>query len=174
MTGWSVTRHEDVRAVLTDPAFRVPAVDGGPPGTLAWLRGTVSRFSPPEWHAERRAIGVAALAGLDPDELRREAARLSAAALDRAGDRLDVMDRLARRVPVRVLAVQLGLADPDAAVAEVAAVAAAYHPGADPVLIATGRPGGRGAAGTLPAGAAGGAGEPDRPAGPGVRRHVPD
>ncbi|MFF0251798.1 hypothetical protein ACFYPW_04825 [Micromonospora zamorensis] len=55
--GWWVTRHADVRAALTEPAFRVPAVEGGPTGTLAWLRASVSRFSPPQRHAERRAVG---------------------------------------------------------------------------------------------------------------------
>ncbi|MCI4065885.1 cytochrome P450 [Micromonospora sp. R77] len=45
--GWSVTRHADVTAVLTDPDCVVPAAPDGPPGTLAWLRGTVSRFSAP-------------------------------------------------------------------------------------------------------------------------------
>ncbi|MET8233815.1 cytochrome P450 [Micromonospora sp. NPDC005298] len=133
--GWQVTRYADVRAVLTDPAFVVPAVDAGPPGTLAWLRATVSRFSAPHLHAERRAIGVSALAALDPDELRREAARLTAATLDRAGDRVDVMTELARPVPLRVLAGRLGLADPVAAGTAVAVVAAAYHPGVDPTLL---------------------------------------
>ncbi|WP_307871605.1 cytochrome P450 [Micromonospora sp. U21] len=130
-----MTRHADVRAALTDPAFQVPAVDTGPPGTLAWLRGAVSRFSTPERHAERRAIGVTALSALDPGELRHEAARRSAAALDQAGAHLDVMRELARPVPLRVLADRLGLTDPAAAGTAVAAVAAAYHPGAGPALV---------------------------------------
>ncbi|MGC4816335.1 cytochrome P450 [Micromonospora sp. DT63] len=134
--GWCVTRHADVRAALTDPALRVPAVDSGPPGTLAWLRASVSRFSPPRRHAERRAIGVTALAGLDPDELQNEAARLTVAVLDRADGHLDVMRDLARPVPLRVLAGQLGLVDPAAAGTAVAVVAAAYHPGVDPALAA--------------------------------------
>lgn len=134
-TGWSVTRHTDVCAVLADPGCAVPAAPEGRPGTLAWLRGAVSRFSGPDRHADRRAIGVAALAGLDPVELRTAAARRTEVELDRAGDRLDVMAWLARRVPVEVLAGQLGLADPAAAVPAVAAVAAAYHPGAEPAVI---------------------------------------
>ncbi|TNH25247.1 cytochrome P450 [Micromonospora orduensis] len=133
--GWRVTRYADVRAVLTGPAFVVPAVDAGPPGTLAWLRATVSRFSPPHRHAERRAIGVSALATVDPDELLHEAAGLTAAALDRADGRVDVMAELARPVPLRVLATRLGLADPVAAGTAVAVVAAAYHPGVDPALL---------------------------------------
>ncbi|SCG51110.1 Cytochrome P450 [Micromonospora echinaurantiaca] len=134
-TGWTVTRHADVRAALLDPACQVPVAPPGPPGTLAWLRGTVSRFSAPETHPGRRAAGTAMLAGLDPDELREVAARRTGETLDRAADRLDVMAALARRVPLRVLAERLGLADPDAAVPAVTAVAAAYHPGADPATV---------------------------------------
>ncbi|PZG00240.1 cytochrome P450 [Micromonospora deserti] len=130
-----VTRHADVRAVLTDPAYRVPVAEPGPPGTLAWLRGTVSRFSAPDRHPARRAVAVAALAGLDPDELCTAAARLTGDVLDGAGDRLDVMAALARRVPLRVLAARLGLADPDAAAPAVAAVAGAYHLGAGPAAV---------------------------------------
>ncbi|MEO3770955.1 cytochrome P450 [Micromonospora sp. B9E7] len=134
--GWTVTRHADVRAALIHPAFQVPAVDAGPPGTLAWLRGTVSRFSPPRHHAQRRAIVVTALTPLDPADLRHDAARLTVAVLDRAGDRVDVMRELARPVPLRALADRLGFADPAAAGTAVVVVAAAYHPGVDPVLTA--------------------------------------
>ncbi|MEV4544871.1 cytochrome P450 [Micromonospora echinaurantiaca] len=134
-TGWTVTRHADVRAALLEPACQVPVAPPGPPGTLAWLRGTVSRFSAPETHPGRRAAGTAMLAELDPDELREVAARHTGETLDGAADRLDVMAALARRVPLRVLAERLGLTDPDAAVPAVTAVAAAYHPGADPTTV---------------------------------------
>ncbi|TYB40762.1 cytochrome P450 [Micromonospora sp. AP08] len=84
-----VTRHADVVAVLTDPRYVVPVAPGGPPGTLAWLRGTVSRFSAPDRHPGRRALGVAALRDLDPDELRDAAAGLTTRTLDRlAGGQL--------------------------------------------------------------------------------------
>ncbi|MCG5451378.1 cytochrome P450 [Micromonospora hortensis] len=135
-SGWWMTRHADVRAALTDRAFQVPAVDTGPPGTLAWLRATVSRFSPPGRHADRRAVAVSALAPLDPDDLRLDAARLTVAVLDRANDRVDVMRELARPVPLRTLADRLGFADPAAAGTAVVVVAAAYHPGVDPALTA--------------------------------------
>ncbi|SCL47072.1 cytochrome P450 [Micromonospora chersina] len=145
--GWVVTRHADVVAVLTDPRYVVPVAPGGPPGTLAWLRGTVSRFSAPDRHPGRRALGVAALRDLDPDELVAAAARLTTQTLDRlaaertsdrgeAAGRVEVMGPLARRVPLEVLAARLGLADPAAAVPAVTAVAAAYHPGADPAAVA--------------------------------------
>ncbi|MGK5740864.1 cytochrome P450 [Micromonospora sp. URMC 103] len=133
--GWTLTRYADVRAALADRACRVPVASPGSAYTLAWLRGLVSRFSAPERHAARRAAGVAALAYLDRDELRVAAAGATAAALDDAGGRLDVPTVLARRVPVRVLADRLGLADPEAAVAAVAAVAAAYQPGADAATV---------------------------------------
>ncbi|MFU8871573.1 cytochrome P450 [Micromonospora sp. SL4-19] len=134
--GWVVTRHADVVEVLTDPRCVVPVSAGGPAGTLAWLRGTVSRFSGPDRHPARRAIGVTALARLDPEELREDAARLTETELEQAVSRIDVMDRLARRVPLAVLAARLGLADPTVAGPAVAAVAAAYHPGAGPTAVA--------------------------------------
>ncbi|WP_244879613.1 cytochrome P450 [Micromonospora aurantiaca (nom. illeg.)] len=139
--GWVVTRYADVVSVLTDPRCVVPPAEQAPEGGLAWLRASVSRFSPPDRHAARRAVGVAALDPLDPRELRVAAERLTGRILDRAatgdngGDRVDVTGDLARRVPLVVLAERLGLADPAAAVAEVTAVAAAYHPGAEPAAV---------------------------------------
>lgn len=139
--GWVVTRYADVVSVLTDPRCVVPPAEQAPEGGLAWLRASVSRFSPPDRHAARRAVGVAALDALDPRELRVAAERLTGRILDRAatgdngGDRVDVTGDLARRVPLVVLAERLGLADPAAAVAEVTAVAAAYHPGAEPAAV---------------------------------------
>ncbi|UFN91755.1 cytochrome P450 [Micromonospora aurantiaca] len=139
--GWVVTRYADVVSVLTDPRCVVPPAEQAPEGALAWLRASVSRFSPPDRHAARRAVGVAALDALDPRELRVAAERLTGRILDRAatgdngGDRVDVNGDLARRVPPVVLAERLGLADPAAAVAEVTAVAAAYHPGAEPAAV---------------------------------------
>ena len=139
--GWVVTRYADVVFVLTDSRCVVPPAEQAPEGGLAWLRASVSRFSPPDRHAARRAVGVAALDALDPRELRVAAERLTGRILDRAatgdngGDRVDVTGDLARRVPLVVLAERLGLADPAAAVAEVTAVAAAYHPGAEPAAV---------------------------------------
>ncbi|MEV7266680.1 cytochrome P450 [Micromonospora aurantiaca] len=139
--GWVVTRYADVVSVLTDPRCVVPPAEQAPEGGLAWLRASVSRFSPPDRHAARRAVGVAALDALDPRELRVAAERLTGRILDRAatgdngGDRVDVTGDLARRVPLVVLAERLGLADPAAAVAEVTAVAAAYQPGAEPAAV---------------------------------------
>ena len=146
--GWVVTRHADVLAALTDSRCVVPPVGGGPAGTLAWLRASVSRFSPPDRHAARRAVGVAALDDLDPAELRRHAARLTERILDLPAEESATP---VRRVPLLVLAERLGLADcagrawphgprcdrscPAAVATEVVAVAAAYHPGADPAAV---------------------------------------
>ncbi|MFG1673519.1 cytochrome P450 [Micromonospora sp. NPDC049282] len=150
--GWVVTRHADVVAALTDPRCVVPpAQPGAPPGTLGWLRASVSRFSPAGSHPARRAIGVAALDRLDPPDLSLAAARLteeilaagvssgapsSTKGVNRGPRLVEVMGEVARRVPVRVLAERLGLADPRAAVPTVSAVAAAYHPGAAPAAAA--------------------------------------
>ncbi|GII51914.1 hypothetical protein Pth03_03030 [Planotetraspora thailandica] len=143
---WHVTRHADVRAVLAGPGFAVPEPPGGPtsgpasgpasghaggraPG-MGWLRGSVSRFSNDEEHKRRRSRVVAALAGLNAALLRREAFDLATAELAAAGPTVDVMALLARRVPVGVLAVHLGVAteNREKAVAAVAGIAAAYHP----------------------------------------------
>lgn len=132
-TGWVVTRHDDVRAVLRHPAaFAVSeAPAGGPPGSVSWLRSAVSRFSNGTDHARRRALTVAELGPIAPNGLRADAERRSLAVLDGAGPGpLDVMTALARRVPMAALAAALGLADPEAAAEHVIIAAAAYFPGA--------------------------------------------
>ncbi|MFC4590185.1 cytochrome P450 [Sphaerisporangium corydalis] len=132
-----VTGHAEVRAVLADPRFTVPPPPPGGtevPGTVAWLRGRVSRFSAGRSHERRRALVRADLDLTDPRALRVAARSEAAAVLERAGrGPVDVMSLLARAVPLRVLGGALGVADGhlDALVAAVSAVAAAYHPGAD-------------------------------------------
>ncbi|ETK37871.1 hypothetical protein MPTA5024_01840 [Microbispora sp. ATCC PTA-5024] len=132
-----MVRHADVRDVLADPRFLVPTVppggeDGHEGGGMAWLRGAVSRFSNGAEHARRRSRALALLARLDPAELRGQARAEAEAALARPG-RVDVMALLARRVPVGVLAVRLGVpaVRREEAVAAVRAIAAAYHPGGE-------------------------------------------
>jgi hypothetical protein len=90
---------------LTDPACTVPAVPPGDTG-VAWLRASVVRFSEGAEHARRRALVVAALAGVDPAALRRDAERAAG--------------------PVEVLAVALGL--PASVADDVAIVASCYQP----------------------------------------------
>ncbi|OPG13348.1 cytochrome P450 [Microbispora sp. GKU 823] len=124
-----LTRHADVRAVLADPRFLVPAAPAAPPGTgMAWLRGAVSRFSNGDEHARRRARVVESLDALDPVRLRREACERTSAELA-GGARVDVMARIARRVPIGVLATRLGVPEDrrEEVVAAVTTMAAAYH-----------------------------------------------
>jgi hypothetical protein len=109
---------------LADRAYTVPAPGpAGPPGTIAWLRATVSRFAEGETHARRRALIEAHLSELDPVALR-------AAARER---RRSVAADDVPYLPVAVLAAATGVAAQDVAEAVVAVrvVAAAYHPGTD-------------------------------------------
>ena len=132
---WTARREADIRAVLADPRFTVqPPGPGGPPGTVSWLRASVSRFASGAEHRGRRALVEAELGRLDPGALRAAAHELALGQLagcGRPGDRADVMGLLARRVPVAALAARLGLADPLRAAAAVTAVAASYFPGSD-------------------------------------------
>jgi cytochrome P450 len=107
---------------LTAPVPPVPA--DVPPGSVAWLRASVARFSNGADHTRRRALAVSFLAGLDVDSLREKAFARTRRIMTASED-VDVMAVLARPVPVGVLAEALGL--PDVSV-EVALVAAAYHP----------------------------------------------
>jgi cytochrome P450 len=122
------TAH-DVRAILTDPAFLVPpapAADGA--GGVAWLRGSVGRFSNGEAHARRRELGVAELVRLDGAALEREACARATRLLQTTGRKpFDLMARIARPAAVEVLAEALGL--PGVSAADVAIAARAYHPG---------------------------------------------
>jgi cytochrome P450 len=132
---WTARRDADIRAVLADPRFTVaPPGPGGPPGTVSWLRASVSRFANGAEHRGRRALVETELGRLDPGSLRASARELALdqlARCGRPGDRVDVMSLLARRVPVTALAARLGLADPLRAAAAVTAVAASYFPGSD-------------------------------------------
>jgi len=113
-------------AILTDPAFDVPAEPDGPSGTVAWLRHHVARFSPGERHPARREIVERLLAPLDPATLRQRAFEQV-----RSGD--DPAEAAAV-VPVAVLAIALG-APADAirdVVADVRTMAAVYLPPAEP------------------------------------------
>ncbi|MGW2152966.1 cytochrome P450 [Nonomuraea sp. NPDC001699] len=99
-----ITHHAEARAVLSDSRYVPPPVpQDGEPGTLAWLRAHVSRFSTGETHAGRRRLVVERLSALDPAALR-TAAR--AATEDRGGDW--------RGVPTAVLGAALGVPDTSA------------------------------------------------------------
>ncbi|HVB44013.1 MAG TPA: hypothetical protein VNF47_15100 [Streptosporangiaceae bacterium] len=142
-----VTGDAAVRAVLADPSYLVPpapAVPDSETGTLGWLRASVPRFCNGPAHARRRAQAERDIAGLDPARLGQAAFAATTAELSSAGTRLagfrvgqipqagpeqfDAMV-LARRIPVAVLAAELGFtATAEAAriVTAVIAVAAGY------------------------------------------------
>lgn len=137
----TITRHADTRSVLADRRFAVPPLpDPAPPPAdapgpatvtgVAWLRTHVSRFSNGAAHSARRALVVTELRRMSPATLRRRAGERTTAllfALD--GVQIDLMARVARAVPVEVLAQALGVDTP--VWTDVAAVARAYHPGTD-------------------------------------------
>lgn len=82
------------------------------PGGVRWLRANVARFSSPEDHTRRRALVLAELAPMG--SLRDKAFALAMAMRDEVD-----------RVPVAVLAAELGLPDVSR---DIATVSAAYHP----------------------------------------------
>ncbi|MET8145826.1 cytochrome P450 [Sphaerisporangium sp. NPDC005288] len=136
----TVSGHAEVCAVLADPRFVVPTVpaDDAAPGTVAWLRAGVARFSNGPRHRRRRAMVAADLRRMEPSVLRAAARDWTAAVVEDAGDEaFDVMASIARTVPIGVLGGALGVAGLDPArpdgvgdfVSAVSAVAAAYHPG---------------------------------------------
>lgn len=133
VSGWTVTGSSDARAVLADPAFEVgEAPSTGPFGSIDWLRSSVSRFTNGPAHACRRARVVTELEHIDPHELRADAERLAHIKIDAASPqrRLEVMETLAWRVPISVLAARLGITDAESAADAVRVTAAAYFPGA--------------------------------------------
>jgi len=121
----------EVRAILADPGYRVPDPGrGAPAGTLAWLRQNVARLSNGADHARRRELAEDLLRRVDLAALRAGARDATNAVIDAAGGRpFDAMTLVARRVPVRVLAAALDVADPEQATGPLAAVAAAFLPG---------------------------------------------
>jgi cytochrome P450 len=120
-----------VRAILADPGYRVPDPGrGAPAGTMAWLRQNVARLSNGADHERRRELAEDLLRRLDPGVLRAGARDATNAAVDATGGRpFDAMTLVARRVPVRVLAEALDVADPEQATGQLAAVAGAFLPG---------------------------------------------
>ncbi|MGW3993841.1 hypothetical protein ACWEF6_10160 [Amycolatopsis sp. NPDC004772] len=111
---------------LSAPVPPVP-VDGAP-GSVAWLRASVARFSNGADHVRRRALAVDLLGDLDV-ELLQDNAFSRTSAIVAGVEVVDVMARIARPVPVGVLAEALGLPDVSA---DVVPLAAAYHPHVTP------------------------------------------
>ncbi|MEV6880101.1 hypothetical protein [Amycolatopsis sp. NPDC051128] len=111
---------------LTAPVPPVPS--DVPAGSVAWLRASVARFSNGSDHVRRRSLSVDLLADVDAYSLRDKAFARTAQLADEL-DAFDVMAVIARPVPVGILAEALGLPDVSA---DVALVAAAYHPHVTP------------------------------------------
>ncbi|UMP05846.1 oxidoreductase [Amycolatopsis sp. EV170708-02-1] len=82
------------------------------PGGVRWLRANVARFSRPADHARRRALVLTELARMGPVR-------------DKAFALAKVMRDEVERVPVAVLAAELGLPDVSR---DIATVSGAYHP----------------------------------------------
>lgn len=128
---WVASRYADVQAILADDRFEVPAFTdpAAEPGSVSWLRSCVSRFANGAEHERRRADVISELNKLDPADLRARARARAGAELEHSGvpgDRVDVMARLARDVPMAALAEALGAAEPQQAARAVIAVAAGY------------------------------------------------
>ncbi|MFI9233612.1 hypothetical protein [Streptomyces rimosus] len=130
------TRAEVGPGALTDPDWVVPPVPQDvPEGGMAWLRARVARFSSGEAHVRRRALAVGPLGGGDAADALRDAARVrTEALLEGAGEgpgsgpgTVDVMARVARVVPVEVLADFVGLPVTAETAGLVGHVARAYH-----------------------------------------------
>jgi len=127
---WIATAYSDVRAVLADDRFEVPQAEPCEDvGTISWLRASVSRFANGAEHQRRRAQTVAELSQVLPERLRSEAnerSRQVLAGLGHAGDRVELMGSLARRVPMATMAEALTCHDPDSAATAVIAAAGGY------------------------------------------------
>ncbi len=116
--------------MLTDPDWVVPPVPQDvPEGGMAWLWARVARFSSGEAHVRRRALAVGPLGGGEAADALRDAARVrTEALLEGAGPgTVDVMTRVARVVPVEVLADFVGLPVTAETAGLVGHVAGAYH-----------------------------------------------
>jgi cytochrome P450 len=83
-------------------------------GTMAWLRGAVSRFVNGEAHAARRAEIEAIVGGFSAERLRRCAESRALELIEDAppGASLEVMSRVGRAAPVEALALAMGLDEP--------------------------------------------------------------
>lgn len=127
-----ISGYDEARAALADPGLVVPPVlSESAPGGIRWLRASVARFSSGEPHLRRRSLAQSLLSTLDTAELRDSAFdRTSAVLRFAAGGQVDLMNAVARAVPVGVLARALGI-DSDVT-ADVAVVSRAYHPHVEP------------------------------------------
>jgi erythromycin 12 hydroxylase len=105
---WHVFRHDDVEAILRDPATFSSDTARLVPAAAPVRRGMLTQIDPPEHRALRRLVSASfrprMVAGLEP-----RIGSLTGLLLDDAGERFDLVDALAFPLPVIVIAELLGL-----------------------------------------------------------------
>ena len=105
---WHVFRHDDVEAILRDPATFSSDTARLVPAAAPVRRGMLTQIDPPEHRALRRLVSATftprMVAGLEP-----RIRSLTGQLLDDAGERFDLVDALAFPLPVIVIAELLGL-----------------------------------------------------------------
>ena len=105
---WHVFRHDDVEAILRDPATFSSDTARLVPAAAPVRRGMLTQIDPPEHRALRRLVSATftprMVAGLEP-----RIRSLTGQLLDGAGERFDLVDALAFPLPVIVIAELLGL-----------------------------------------------------------------
>jgi erythromycin 12 hydroxylase len=105
---WHVFRHDDVEAILRDPATFSSDTARLVPAAAPVRRGMLTQIDPPEHRALRRLVSATftprTVAGLEP-----RIRSLTGQLLDGAGERFDLVDALAFPLPVIVIAELLGL-----------------------------------------------------------------
>ncbi|AXK32543.1 cytochrome P450 [Streptomyces armeniacus] len=117
-TVWLVTRHEDVRRVFGDPRFSRAAVTApDAPKILPVTTGSKSLFvlDPPE-HTRLRKLVARAFTVRSVEQLRPHVAELAdgmVARMRRAGPPADLVEGLARPLPITVICELLGVPDED-------------------------------------------------------------
>jgi erythromycin 12 hydroxylase len=106
--GWHVFRHADVRRVLRDTDAFSSDLSRAVPGMPPRAPGMVTQFDPPEHRKLRGVLSAAftprSIAALEP-RIREVTGRL----LDAAGGEFELVEALARPLPITVIAELLGL-----------------------------------------------------------------
>jgi hypothetical protein len=109
-----ISRYDEVVAALEDPAYVVPPAVPAETG-VAWLRSHVARFSEGADHDRRRALAVAELDKIDPEDLRTAAGDNPTAILAAAlGLPADVLPGVVSDVAAVARVYLLGEVDPEA------------------------------------------------------------
>jgi erythromycin 12 hydroxylase len=105
---WHVFRHHDVRTVLRDTGSFSSDLARVVPGMPAGAPGMVTQLDPPE-HREVRGVLSAAFTPRSIAALEPRIREIAGALLDAAGGRFELVEALARPLPITVIAELLGL-----------------------------------------------------------------